>query len=53
MTNADLARDHPELYRVWREEPERFSLAGRYPVRDAFAQATRAWAGEVDDGENA
>jgi hypothetical protein len=43
---ADIARDHPELYRVWREEPERFCLDGRYPVLDAFRQSRRAWTGE-------
>ena len=85
MRNADIAAQHPELYRwgrrawggegdgagvlfrlrqgppapiaprtahppppppsVWRDAPERFALDGRYPVRDAFAQARRAWAG--------
>jgi broad specificity phosphatase PhoE len=43
LRNADIARDHPDLYRVWREEPERFCLGGRYPVLDAFRQARRAW----------
>jgi hypothetical protein len=42
----DIARDHPDLYRVWREEPERFCLDGRYPVLDAFRQSRRAWTGE-------
>jgi hypothetical protein len=31
--------------RVWREEPERFCLDGRYPVHDAFSQAAQAWRG--------
>jgi hypothetical protein len=42
----DIAREHPDLYRVWREEPERFCLEGRYPVLDAFRQSRRAWTGE-------
>jgi hypothetical protein len=32
--------------RVWRDEPERFEIEGRYPVLDAFRQARRAWKGE-------
>lgn len=36
----------PARRRVWREEPERFCLDGRYPVQDAWRQARRAWAGE-------
>ncbi|KAI8464437.1 MAG: histidine phosphatase superfamily [Monoraphidium minutum] len=44
MRNDDIALEHPEMYRVWREEPERFCLDGRFPVRDAFQQAERAWA---------
>lgn len=43
-TNRDIAQQYPELYRVWRERPEDFCLDGRYPVRDAFDQARRAWA---------
>ncbi|KAF8055096.1 2-carboxy-D-arabinitol-1-phosphatase [Scenedesmus sp. PABB004] len=43
LRNDDIAEAHPELYRVWREEPERFCLDGRYPVLDAFRQARRAW----------
>jgi hypothetical protein len=31
---------------VWRDEPERFELDGRFPVLDAFRQARRAWKGE-------
>jgi hypothetical protein len=41
----DIAREHPDLYRVWRQEPERFCLDGRYPVLEAFRQARRAWKG--------
>ncbi|KIZ00503.1 hypothetical protein MNEG_7462 [Monoraphidium neglectum] len=44
MRNDDIMRQHPDVYRVWREEPEHFCLEGRYPVRDAFRQAQRAWA---------
>uniref|UniRef100_A0A383WBQ0 Uncharacterized protein n=1 Tax=Tetradesmus obliquus TaxID=3088 RepID=A0A383WBQ0_TETOB len=29
--------------RVWRDEPERFELDGRFPVLDAFRQARAAW----------
>lgn len=46
VSAEDIARDHPDLYRVWREEPERFCLDGRYPVLDAFRQSRRAWTGE-------
>jgi hypothetical protein len=41
----DIARGHPALYRVWREEPERFELDGRFPVLDAFRQSRSAWTG--------
>eukprot|EP00882_Tetradesmus_deserticola_P005779 GHRQ01006084.1.p2 GENE.GHRQ01006084.1~~GHRQ01006084.1.p2 ORF type:complete len:238 (+),score=69.41 GHRQ01006084.1:1155-1868(+) len=41
--NEDIAASHPELYKVWRDEPERFELDGRSPVLDAFRQAHRAW----------
>eukprot|EP00775_Hariotina_reticulata_P011973 gene11974-12116_t len=47
LRNEDIAREHPELYRVWREEPERFVLDGRHPVLDAFRQSRRAWHGRA------
>jgi len=43
LKNEDIARLHPELFRVWRQEPEHFCLDGRYPVLDAFRQARQAW----------
>lgn len=43
LRNEDIMRDHPEMYRVWRETPELFCLEGRYPVSDAFQRAGAAW----------
>jgi serine/threonine-protein phosphatase PGAM5 len=44
LRNEDIAASHPDLYRVWREEPECFVLDGKRPVLDAFRQARKAWA---------
>lgn len=42
-TNETVAREFPDIYRCWREEPEKFCIDGRHPVLDAFKQAQGAW----------
>ena len=53
VTNDELAARHPQLYAAWRDAPEAFCLDGRWPLREAFARAERAWADVLGfhDGE--
>ncbi|XP_028788752.1 probable 2-carboxy-D-arabinitol-1-phosphatase [Neltuma alba] len=43
MTNADAKKIYPEDYTTWREDPANFFINGRYPLRDLWIDARRAW----------
>ncbi len=40
---AVAAKQHTEAYQCWRSTPAQFSVDGRWPVREVFVEAKKAW----------
>lgn len=43
MLNSEAKKQHPELFRSWREDPLNFNVDGVYPVVELWAKAKLAW----------
>lgn len=43
MYNTDAAKEFPDLFRTWREDPANFHVDGVYPVVNLWAQSRAAW----------
>ncbi|CAM9161791.1 unnamed protein product [Choristocarpus tenellus] len=39
----DLIKERPDQYASWVKDPANFNLDGRYPARDLWARAEKAW----------
>ena len=42
---ADAAKKDPEQFKIWRENPAKFSFEGRYPLLEVYDKAKEAWKG--------
>lgn len=42
---ADAAKKDPEQFKIWREDPAKFSFEGRYPLHEVYDKAKDAWKG--------
>ncbi len=45
---ADAAKKDPEQFKIWRENPAKFSFDGRYPLLEVYDKAKEAWKGMTD-----
>jgi serine/threonine-protein phosphatase PGAM5 len=43
LHTAEAKKQHPELFRSWREDPLNFNVDGVYPVVELWAKAKLAW----------
>jgi|JFJP01.1.fsa_nt_gi probable phosphoglycerate mutase len=43
MIAKDVKEQFPEKYHLWQNEPEKFQLGDRYPIRELFEQAKDFW----------
>lgn len=40
---AARSRKDPEQFKIWREDPAKFSFDGRYPLLEVYDKAKEAW----------
>ena len=45
---ADAAKKDPEQFKIWREDPAKFSFDGRDPLLAVYNKAKEAWKGRTD-----
>jgi len=45
---ADAAKKDPEQFKIWREDPAKFSFDGRDPLLEVYDKAKEAWKGRTD-----
>ena len=45
---ADAAKKDPEEFKIWREDPAKFSFDGRYPLLEVYDKAKEAWKGRTN-----
>lgn len=42
---ADAAKKDSEQFKIWREDPAKFSFDGHYPLLEVYDKAKEAWTG--------